>query len=386
MMKTRLFNRGPLAAAAIAFLAAAGLSACSPDPYPTPVAEEPPPPPPVELAGGYEPPPPPPPPPEPSYSSAPVVIAMAPIPNPPETPRRARRARTSSAAPRQAAPRYVAPPAPRAVAPAARTATAPARPNIVAKGPTPLTPPAKVAPAAKPAAPNAKVPATPKVAAAPNAAPQAGAPKTAAPNTAAPAGDRAARLESLRSALADAAGKGAKLTVPGSFAAGTPADVTLAFPADFADTVKAEAEKNQLANEARSVNLTAALSGDGFVVTPDETQSLPLVAGQPTEFKWSVTAQPNARASTLKADVGADLLGGGMDTLNLGSISAGDTLFGFKVNPRWVGGAVIVALLVLIISWLTRGRSGPTRSASARRAARRAVRNDRPFDLDREPA
>ena len=48
-----------------------------------------------------------------------------------------------------------------------------------------------------------------------------------------------------------------------------------------------------------------AASGEGYAVTPDVTQSQPLTVGQPTEFHWTVTAQPGARGP-LRADVGAD--------------------------------------------------------------------------------
>ena len=366
MMKKRLLNPARIAVIAVSLFSAATLAACSPDPYPTPVAEEPPPPPPAELAGGpppaYYPPPP------PEYApSAPVVIAMAPIPNPPEKPRRARRPRGSSNN-YSAAPRYIAP----RPSPAPRAAAASAKPGVVAKtAPGKITPPAKVAKGAKPTVPALKAPAAPKVA--------------GAANTAAPTADRATRLGELQTALAAAISKGAKLVTPDRFVAGQPADVRLTVPADFADTVKAEAEKTQLADAASSVNLTAALSGEGYAVSPDETQSLPLAAGQPTEFHWAVTAQPNAKGP-LHADVGADLLGGGADTLNLGSVSAAKGWFGLKDNPRLLGFGIIVLLGAFIIAFLARGRSAPARSASARRAARRAVRSDRPFDLDGETA
>ncbi len=347
-MTKRLFNPAQIAAIAISLFGAAVLTACSPDPYPTPVAEAPPPPPPAQLAGG------PPPPPPASQPSAPVIIAMAPIPNPPEKPRRARRPRAQSSGYAAAPPRYVAP----------RVAAAPAaKPSVVAKtAPGKVTPPAKVAKSsAKPVVPALKAPASPKVAAA---------------NTA----DRAARLGELQTALAAVIAKGAKLVIPERFIAGQPADVRLTVPADFADTVKTEAEKTQLADAAKSVNLTAVLSGEGYAVTPDETQSLPLAAGQATEFHWAFTAQPNAKGP-LHADVGADLLGGGSDTLNLGSVTPGKAWFGLKDNPRLLGFGIIVLLGAFIIAFLARGRSAPSRSASARRAARRAVRSDRPFDL-----
>jgi hypothetical protein len=206
---------------------------------------------------------------------------------------------------------------------------------------------------------------------APPAAKPAAAPTT---NTT----DRSTRLAALQSALTDAVSKGAVLTTPPRFTANTPADVTLTVPAGFYDTLHKEAEKNGLTDSAASVNMTAVLSGEGFSVTPDETQSVPLTVNQPTEFRWTVTAQPGAKGP-LHADVGADLLGGGSDTLALGSVQKAGG-FGPKLTPAIIGWAILVLVAALVVAWLARGR-GPTRSASARRASRQA-RGARPLDMD----
>ncbi len=202
------------------------------------------------------------------------------------------------------------------------------------------------------------------------------APAPATPPSASGA-DRSTRLASLQSALTDAISKGAKLTAPARFTANQPADVTLTVPATFAASVRDEAGKDGLSDAAASVNLTAVLSGDGFAVTPDETQSQPLTLGQITEFHWTVTAQPGAKGP-LHADVGADLLGGGSDTLALGSVQKAAGL-GIKLTPKVVGAALLVLIAALIVAWLARGRGGPSRPASARRASR-AARN-RPLDM-----
>ena len=191
-------------------------------------------------------------------------------------------------------------------------------------------------------------------------------------------GDRPTRLAALQSTLTDAVSKGAVLTAPQRFTANQPADVSLTIPAAFADTLRTEAQKNGLSDAAASVNLTAVLSGDGFSVTPDETQSQPLTVGQPTEFRWTVTAQPGAKGP-LHADVGADLLGGGSDTLALGSVQK-QAGFGVKPTPRMVGAAILVLILALVVVWLARGR-GPSRPASARRASRAARGGARPLDM-----
>ena len=202
----------------------------------------------------------------------------------------------------------------------------------------------------------------------------------ATPPPAAPASsgaDRSTRLATLQSALTDAISKGAKLTAPARFTANQPADVTLTVPATFAATLRDEAGKDGLSDAAASVNLTAVLSGDGFAVTPDETQSQPVTLGQITEFHWTVTAQPGAKGP-LHADVGADMLGGGSDTLALGSVQKAAGM-GIKLTPKVVGATLLVLIAALIVAWLARGRGGPSRPALARRASR-AARN-RPLDM-----
>jgi hypothetical protein len=185
-----------------------------------------------------------------------------------------------------------------------------------------------------------------------------------------PLGDRATRLAALESILAETVAREAKLTVPNTFTPNQPADVTLAIPVGFAETLRDEAAKNGLSDAAVAVNMTSVLTGDGFAITPDATQSQPLITGQPTEFHWTVTAQPNAK--TLHADVGADLIGAGSDMLNLGSVQSGSEV---NLTPRILGGAILLLIAVLLAVWLARGRSSPSRSAQARRDARRARRD-----------
>ena len=210
------------------------------------------------------------------------------------------------------------------------------------------------------------------------AAAKAAAPVTPAAGNSA---DRSTRLATVQSTLTDAISKGAVLKTPDRFTANQPADVTLTIPAGFADTLRSEAQKNGLADAAASVELTALLSGDGFSVTPDETLRLPLTVGQPTEFRWTVTALPGAKGP-LHADVGADLLGGGSDTLALGSVQKQAGL-GIKLTPRVLGATLLVLIAGLLVAWLARGR-GPTRSASARRASRAA--RGRPLDMAEDTA
>ena len=384
MMKRSLSRIALQAAAAVAALA---LAACGAQPYPEPSEAPPPPPPPTALLGEPAPLPPPPPPSTPVYQSppayqpsGPVIIAMAPIPNPPSGRRAASRSRTTS--PVRTAPgyRYVAPARPRVAAarPAPyKSGAVPARPTTVAKAPAAKAPAAKLAPKAAPKG-LAKV-APPKAAPkALGAAPALKAPAGNAQVPATPLGDRATRLAALEMALSEAVSKDAKLAVPGAFTANEPADVTLTLPAEFAQTLRDAAAENQLSDAAAAVNLTAVLSGDGYAVTPDATQSQPLVAGQPTEFHWSVTAQPDAKG--LHADMGADLIGAGSDMLNLGTVQSSG--MGFKLTPRVLGAGILVLIAILVVAGLARGRSSPSRSSSARRNARQARRDPpRPVSL-----
>ena len=190
--------------------------------------------------------------------------------------------------------------------------------------------------------------------------------------------DRGAKLQTLQTALAGAVGAKAVLNSPGKLVANRPADVSLSLPADFAETVRSEAGKVGLADAAASANVTALLSGDGYAITPDETQSQPLTVGQPTEFHWTVTAQPDAKGP-LRADVGADLLGGGSETLSLGTVvKSGAT--GFQLTPRAIGAIILALIVILVLAWLGRGRSTPARPVQVRR---REDYTGRPLDIDR---
>jgi uncharacterized iron-regulated membrane protein len=167
--------------------------------------------------------------------------------------------------------------------------------------------------------------------------------------------------------------KSVTLSAPANFTANQPADVVLTIPAGFADTLKEEAQKDGLADAAASAKMTALLAGDGFTVSPKDTQSAPLTAGQPTEFRWTVIAQAGAKGP-LHADVGVDLLGGGSDRLALGSVEKTAAL-GSKLVARIIGASILVLIAALLVAWLARG-SGPSRPASGRPAPR----NGRPID------
>src|SRR5205085_8661210 len=141
----------------------------------------------------------------------------------------------------------------------------------------------------------------------------------------------------------------AKLKAPGRFTPDQAAEVTLTIPAEFAQTLRDEAAKNDLADAATSANLTAVLSGDGYSITPDTAQSRPLTAGQATEFRWAVTAQQGEHGP-LHADIGAELLGAGSDTLSLGSVESGGGAGPPRLNHRPWGLPALALTAALLVA------------------------------------
>lgn len=308
-------------------------------------------------------------------SAGPIeVIAMAPIPNPPEAPRRAHYGRTYThryhrhgwwgpvyagrghvarhhhhhhirVGAHAAGPVHaVAAPRPAATKPAHHLATAPA-PQF-----------------AKPKPPHAKGPDTATVAAASGGSSNTTANTTADGNATGAAGPEGARYDALTAALATVLGHEASLNVPAKFDAANPADVTLTVPGDFAQTVRTEAAKQNLSDDAASANLEATLAGDGYAITPVESQAQALTAGAPTVFHWKVTPQ-GATRGPLHADVRATLLGSGR-SLALGSVKAGDG----SATGRVIGIGLLLLIAAVLIGWVWRTRRpAPTGAVKPRK-------------------
>lgn len=282
------------------------------------------------------------------------VVAMAPIPNPPErAPRRFARVRRHRRTPTRIATRRRA----RRIHAAAHARRVGHHARVVLTRPR----------AARALRPRAVHPA-----AARHAKPAPA--RAAAPAAQADAGPHADRVAALQTALGGEIARTAKLDVP-AFEAGKAATVALTVPAGFADTLRTESGRQALSDEAASANLNAKLGGDGYTVLPGDAQAQPLQAGQPTRFQWTVTAEPNARGP-LQAQVGASLLGGGSDTLDLGVVKAPPS--GAGMGWRAVGGGLLALLAVLAVALFARNRG--------RRAAEPAeVRRPRPFDMNGGP-
>lgn len=226
------------------------------------------------------------------------------------------------------------PPKPHAVAPAPKPKAAPVAPAV----PAPVHHHRRHGHAAKPAATNA-----------------------VAGNAAGPAADAYAGLQT---ALSEAISREAILNAPPRFDANQTTEVSLVLPADFAATVKDEAARRQLPDPTGAVNVTAVLSGDGYVVKPAEPQAQPLGVGQQNVFRWQVTPQPGAKGP-LQAEIGADFLNAGR-SVPLGSVKS---LAGVgRLTGRAVGVGLLALIAIILLGWAAQRRrpdaAGATRPRS----------------------
>ncbi len=368
-MYLRVWN---LAAATAISLVLAGCSG------PEPGAVPPPPPPPeaaydrapVELAGAPAPAP------DrsglaggvPDAASAPATGGMAPIPNPEDLPPAERHRIYGTAydsdldgvrAPDRPAP------LPYTEAPArpAPVRAVPARPAVVAKAPTK---PAPAAPAAKALDP---------------------------------------RLAKLQTAVAPEVSAGAVLTPAAPLSPNVEVSVALTLPQTLFDTIRREAAKVGLGRAARTSEVSATLSGQGYEITPNGPQTARLKSGEAASFQWQV--KPVAgELGPLQAQIDALLLGQrnpmrfplgtitkaaptpeapaklDLGKLNLGYADVpgvgrlrGETLVG--------GGLLLLALVLLVI--IARNASEAEARARRHRQARKAA-EDAATESDPAPA
>ena len=310
---------------------------------------------------------------QPPANGAPEIITMAPIPNPPEGPmrhgwRHRRHYRYAAGAPayvfhpyfchrrhhlNRGASAWVFHPASRhAVSPPPAHA-APSAPAHTAVGPAQL---------AKPQAPahgrrrHKAVDAT--TAAAAGGGPVAGGVANSMSSNST-GGSEADHYGALQQGLQGLFANEARLEVPGQMDANQAATVTLTLPADFAQAAQSEAAKDGAPQAATSMNVIAALTGDGYTITPVDAQSLPLTLNTPTVFQWRVTPTGGAR-NPLKVSAKAQGAGDS-HTLDLGSkTSRSDAGTG-----RLIGlGLLVIIIFGGIIAWFTRSprRKGPIAS------------------------
>jgi hypothetical protein len=278
-------------AAAAVLVLLAGCSAAEPEgaaPPPPPAAAYQPAPPPVELAGA---------PPAAANSGfaggPPVAVSasMAPIANPMDMP----------AAERHRIYGYKYDRAPRrAAAPAYRPAPSPVRAAQAPAAPRPAAPLAK-APAAKPAT---VAPAKPAV----TTKPLAKAAPTATP-VAKPVVPADAKAAPIGVALSAPVAAASSLKIADVISTGQPGAVVLTLPQNLLDLIKQQAAKVGLTRAARTTDVSATLTGDGYTITPNGPQTARLKSGEAPAFTWQVAPVAGVEQSPLRAKVEAILRG-----------------------------------------------------------------------------
>ena len=166
------------------------------------------------------------------------------------------------------------------------------------------------------------------------------------------------RYQALQQSLHDAFANGAVLTVPAHMEPNQASNVTLTIPADFAQTVRTEAAKQSLAEQAATVNLMASLSGDGYTIVPGEAQSQPLTLNAPTTFTWKVTPTGAGRGA-LKASARA-AVGEGHD------LALGDKTTNSGAGTGRVVGIGLLALIALVLLGWAAQRRRPKAAGAAK--------------------
>lgn len=143
-------------------------------------------------------------------------------------------------------------------------------------------------------------------AAAPAAKPPQTARSTPAPAAAAkPASPAVARLQA---AVGPTVASGSTLTLAAPLSQRQPGAVSLTLPQTLFDLLRQQAAKLGLDRNARLVDITAILKGDGYDITPNGAQTVRLKAGEAPSFQWQV--KPGAGAlGPLRAEIGAVLRG-----------------------------------------------------------------------------
>ena len=119
---------------------------------------------------------------------------------------------------------------------------------------------------------------------------------------------RDGKLAGLQAQLAPEVANDLTLNAPTEVTEGQSANVELALPASLLKSLQAEAPKHGLGAAARSVDVRATLSGQGYEITPSDEQTVALKAGKAATFFWVANrvAGPNGR---LHVDVQTVLTG-----------------------------------------------------------------------------
>jgi hypothetical protein len=238
----------------------------------------------------------------------------------------------------------------------------------------------------------------PPVATRPAAAPShharaAGTPaaKPAAPNAKAAAAPTLAPAEAkLQAAVAPQVSSGSTLTVSAPIGQRQPSAVALTLPQTLFGLIREQAAKVGLGRAARSAEVSATLSGQGYQITPNGAQTVKLKPGEAPVFQWQVT-RSEGEPGPLSAKIAATLTGQRKPvTLPLATLEKAAPATGKGVSSSsgsddidipgigkvraqtLLGGGLVLLALVLLIA-LARNAD------AAKEAARR--RSDRLRDL-----
>ncbi len=117
-----------------------------------------------------------------------------------------------------------------------------------------------------------------------------------------------AKLAGLQAQIAPQVASDLTLKAPTNFAEGQSANIELALPANLLAALQAEAPKHGLGAAARTAQVRATLSGQGYEITPSGSQAVGLKAGKAATFFW-VASRVDGPTSPLHIDVQSVLTG-----------------------------------------------------------------------------
>ncbi|WP_374576270.1 hypothetical protein [Phenylobacterium sp.] len=190
------------------------------------------------------------------------------------------------------------------------------------------------------------------------------------------------KLAALQGALAAPDGAaGAKLAVAEAVTQGKPGGVDLRLPANLLARLKAEAAKLGLDAAARTAEVSAKLSGDGYKIEPEGPITLPLKADQEIIFNWRVTPGEGAAAKALKAEADLALTGDGKaQTFSLAALertpappSAKPASAQGQTQAKWALAIILILMAVLVLAGVWRNHKDRRRAEAERRQRKQAA-------------
>lgn len=247
--------------------------------------------------------------------------------------------------------------------------TVTAAPRVVTPAPAPTTAIAPMAPAApaEPAGDLAKAPQSPFVHVLPLTAPSD------------------SKLASLQASLAGGDAAGAKFSVGDAISKGLAGEVELRLPAGLAAKLKAEAAKLGLGAAARTAEVSARLSGEGYQIDPSGPQTAALKPDEEIVFNWRVVPGENAASGPLKAEADMALTGAGAaKTFALAAVDQTPAPAPPPAKPvaatrgqtqaKWALAIILILLAVMVLAGVWRNYKDRRRAEAERRQRERAAR------------